>query len=1626
MPIFKDVFISYGRKESLDFATRLFHALEAEGFPTWFDHVNIPKGDDFQQRIDNGIESAHNFIYIIAPHANQSPYCLKEIELALQLRKRIIPILHVERELHAVHPEIGKINWIYGREQAQTETPLSEWQAIDAFEGVVEEVKSILLTDRPYVQKHTEILREALEWTRKKRATTELLIGKERQAAQEWLLTEFTPPKQPPCKPTDLHCEFICESRKNAENLMSDCFICYDTADRSIRDAVTLSLSRYAITCWLHDKDVQKGRSFEQAIQEGIEQADNFLFFISGNSLNSNYCLQELAHALKWNKRIIPVLVEELGTNTLPPSIAHLQYVDFTDNVREGDFDRDIDEIINLLRQDREYYNQHKILLSRAIRWKQNPKSSFLLRGFNLENAETWLRLNASRQMHPPTTLHKEFIESSIAVKGQLGTEVFISYSRVDSDFARKLNKRLQEIGKTTWFDQESIATGADFQKEIYKGIAASDNFLFIISPEAVESPFCQDEVRYAASLNKRFITVLWRETSPQEIPDKLAAVQWLDFLHQPFEKNFNTLVQTLEIDREYAHSHTLWQQRASEWESQQKSSDFLLNATACQNAENWLKEGFRLSDIDDFGSLNEIEPAKHPFPTPLQIEYIQQSSQAVAAAAERERLIQYQLKQRLRRGTIALVAAVVLLIVSVYFIVLANRNAKQAQSSANKVLATNLAFQSKKVLARDPNRALQMATHAFKMAESPSPVILQAVAEAYYTPFSSGHPFYTWEFREPNTIQQFAYHETDSMLALLVVAEKEDHPDSLVVYRRNTNPNQEKPWSLYQKSILPPQEEAAFIAEQNILLITKPKPHAVHYLAEDSIRTVALEDTTTLLTWQLFDNGKKLMSFNQEGSIQLMDLQSGRVLRKVRNMLNRSKQEGQFMEELQRLNQQKKQLRERETELLAAIAKVDTRLEQRSARRDSFDTPVQQQIIQRPITQKTLELNDDLLKKQQVKAQRELEDVRKRISAIDRRTTQLGQKVFSDRNTLFDASISNDGTRLLARYNSSGQLIDTQSGKVVREINDNLISLVFSPNNRLFLAVDNRGKAIVYDAQTGKVVSRLRGDVAASQNIFIPNSSLILSFFTDGQGFFWNYQSGNIIKRFALPTNGTFRDAPLVSPKGQVVVIPNGSEVWVVGIKPDEQPYRLVSVENTVHDLRFSRSGEILAVEHQDITITYQYTENGFQRAVYLPYPVRNLLFVKNDEAIMGRLEDIREDLVREWPITFQVLQKFHGIACDGFSPDGSYGFTLSGDTVQIIPKEASQPIRTLTHDRASLLPWVRFQSDDNLIFTATSQGKIFIWQTDGTLKCSIATETQNLHETALFSPKGKYFVLPQASGFTVWNIPNQAKQAEVSTNAALQKIVVSPDGRFVVGLSEGNLQGWHLETGELLLNIATGLTPVSNFVIHPSNSALVTVHSEEALLRIWTRNTDARTRENATRKGEIPEAFPSIADKSNVTALSLLREVRLPFYKVVGLSFSPSGKLLAVAGQDETLVGEVFGSKQWRFRLPNQFSSAFSESVQLAFSPNNNYLLVAEESDVLQNVGYELLFWDLKTGELIFRQRLGKQKGIVSEVGIFPSAEAIRAGAYWLPTPEGIVRWAEQQPFSLRIVSEKQNVQF
>ena len=615
MQQFFDAFISYSRADSKAFASQLEKRLSSLGWQVWFDQNDIPPAVDWQQQIKEGIERAHNFIFIIAPRSIKSPYCQQEIEIASQYHKRIIPLLHINAEefLPLMPSVIRDTNWLPFQEDIN--------DLEQSFLSLIE----VLEKDRDYVEQHTDFLIQALDWLRNKKQTNYLLIGESRIKGQKWLTTKLE--HQYPCLPTNLHGEFISESVKNAHNLMTQVFLSHAEEDSNFTQTISQNLMLEGFTIWTNHTDISSGEKFQDAIKRGIEEADNVVYVMSNNSLKSPYCQQELAHALTYYKRIIPLLIEPIEMDSVPEQIRSLQFINLINYQQQFIYQKGVGELIKILHQEATYYEQHKILLAKALKWqRQNHNPSILLRGYNLRYAQTWLKVAQKHQQHPPTSLHQEFISKSVQRPEDTSLGVFISYSRADADFARRLNEALQMQGKTTWFDQENIAPGVDFQQEIHQGISMSDNFLFIISPNSINSPYCADEVDYARKLNKRMVTLLYREVEPDKIHPDLAKIQWIDF-NRPgvdFYAYFSELIRTLDTDREYVANHTKWLQRSREWQQKGQTADLLLRGNEFTVAQNWLEEAQR--------------EQKCPRPTTEQKAFLKASREAIVALEEQEK----------------------------------------------------------------------------------------------------------------------------------------------------------------------------------------------------------------------------------------------------------------------------------------------------------------------------------------------------------------------------------------------------------------------------------------------------------------------------------------------------------------------------------------------------------------------------------------------------------------------------------------------------------------------------------------------------------------------------------------------------------------------------------------------------------------------------------------------------------------------------------------------------------------------------------------------------------------------------------------------------------------------------
>ena len=194
--------------------------------------------------------------------------------------------------------------------------------------------------------------------------------------------------------------------------------------------------------------------------------------------------------------------------------------------------------------------------------------------------------------------------------------DIFISYSRKDRDFVRRLHEHLQRAKRDVWVDWEDIPLSAEWLREIEQAIEAADTFIFVLTPDSLLSKACIHEVDYASKYKKRIVPVVARDATVG-VPEVVARLNWLFFRQaDDFSASFDALLKTVDTDLAWVKAHSRLLVHAREWETRNKDESYLLAGTDLEEAERLLSD------------TRERDPA----PTTLQVAYVAASRQRATA----------------------------------------------------------------------------------------------------------------------------------------------------------------------------------------------------------------------------------------------------------------------------------------------------------------------------------------------------------------------------------------------------------------------------------------------------------------------------------------------------------------------------------------------------------------------------------------------------------------------------------------------------------------------------------------------------------------------------------------------------------------------------------------------------------------------------------------------------------------------------------------------------------------------------------------------------------------------------------------------------------------------------------
>lgn len=230
------VFLSYAR-EHQPLVKKLASRILAKDHVVWADWKDIPPSSDWLQQILSAIESVDCFIIVLSPESVHSTICKLELSHAIKYHKKLIGLLNQEVDTEEIPVELNSSQWIDIRTEYH-------------FEQVLDQLLYAIHIDHAWMEKHTRVLINAIEWERRGSDISSLVRGKNLLEAENWLNQPYPDNK---VQPTELQIRFIKTSRKFEDLRKADDLIIQANA-LILQNATQETRDKYEIAKNIYEK----------------------------------------------------------------------------------------------------------------------------------------------------------------------------------------------------------------------------------------------------------------------------------------------------------------------------------------------------------------------------------------------------------------------------------------------------------------------------------------------------------------------------------------------------------------------------------------------------------------------------------------------------------------------------------------------------------------------------------------------------------------------------------------------------------------------------------------------------------------------------------------------------------------------------------------------------------------------------------------------------------------------------------------------------------------------------------------------------------------------------------------------------------------------------------------------------------------------------------------------------------------------------------------------------------------------------------------------------------------------------------------------------------------------------
>jgi len=289
----------------------------------------------------------------------------------------------------------------------------------------------------------------------------------------------------------------------------------------------------------------------------------------------------------------------------------------------------------------------------------------------------------------------------------------------------------------------------------------------------------------------------------------------------------------------------------------------------------------------------------------------------------------------------------------------------------------------------------------------------------------------------------------------------------------------------------------------------------------------------------------------------------------------------------------------------------------------------------------------------------------------------------------------------------------------------------------------------------------------------------------------------------------------------------------------------------------------------------------------------------------------------------------------------------------------------RRRLQSQASTFAFASFSPDSQTIVTATDDNAIKLWQTNGTLQATLTGHTDKII-SAVFTPNGEIIVAgSEDKTVKIWRKNGKLIHDLKGHSGQITSVCLSPDGKIIASTSaDGTVKLWQINGKELSsFKVERGWITSTSF---SPNGQIIAGAGTDGTVKLWSLT-------------KVVEKLQKQQSIEASTDIQLLRSLQIESDKIMRVTFSPDGAMLATASAGGS-------ARIWRIDgTPLSILKHTSGLTNISFSPDSQMLLSASTDKMVR-------LWNID-GTLL--QTLKGNKDAVWSASFSPDGKAIASAS-------------------------------